>query len=108
MRFQSTFRVPPRDTHSFPMTSLSKEGQGRQITGINKVLEACGQLRLPGADPATLRNIIAETAREIAQAAAAGMFVSEGEDYVLGSVSIQGGRDVSKSALVSQAKPFAI
>src|SRR5262245_48625083 len=115
MRFQSTFRLPPRRILPISMSPRQKAGRGspRSKAGaksvpdkelLEKVLAASGQWQASGGSIDSVRHCLAESARRIFRASVAGIMVNDREGYVLTAVSAAGKEE---SGLLSRARSFA-
>src|SRR5437588_6477774 len=88
MRFQSTFRNPPRRISRF-MRPQRQSGQAYPRSkaassgAIQNLLEMCAQLTDSSADPAILLETIAASVRQLFQATAAGILVKDDETFIL-------------------------
>jgi two-component system NtrC family sensor kinase len=71
---------------------------------LEVVLAAAKSWQASLAQPKVLRRKIAETAREILQAAATGVMLNEQDEYTLDAVSLAG---KEQSGLISRTRPFA-
>ena len=74
---------------------------------MEKILEACVQLRTIHGGPAELHAFVAETARKIFGATVAGVLQRESDSYKLSAVSPAVKEGSGKTALLSHARSFA-
>src|SRR5262245_35077359 len=115
MRFRSTFRFPPKNILSIPMSPRGKAGRGGPQSRaraksalekelLDKILAASRQWQASGPGLKGVQQSLAESARRIFRASVAGIMVREHEGYSLASVSAAGKEE---NELLSRARSFA-